>query len=212
MPTESTRTVLFDVDGVLVHGYHARPEKQVRWDENLLADLGVDPSRFKTEFIHDIFIKKVIVGQMSLLEALDRTLPRLGYRGPSMAFAGYWLSHDSNVNQPLLDIVAQLKARGTPLFVATNQEHMRAQWLWQQLKFGELFDDMFHSARVGHAKPAKPYFDWVSNRLGSQAEPPLFFDDREDVVKAARAHGWEAVQYDELEDVTRHPWIAARLA
>ena len=82
------RALLFDVDGVLVHGYHAKPEKQVRWDENLLADLGVDPERFRNEFIYDIFIKKVIVGQMSLLEALDRTLPRLGYRGPAMAFAG----------------------------------------------------------------------------------------------------------------------------
>ncbi len=207
-----TRTVLFDVDGVLVHGYHARPEKQIRWDEHLLAELGVDPQRFKTDFINDVFVKKVIVGQMSLLEALDRTLPRLGYRGPSMAFAGYWLSHDSNVNQPLLDVVAQLRAAGTPLFIATNQEHMRAQWLWQQLKFGELFDDIFHSARIGHAKPAKPYFDWVGNRLGPQAEPPLFFDDREEVVKAARAHGWEAVQYDELEDVTTHPWIVERLS
>lgn len=206
-----TRAVLFDVDGVLVHGYHAKPEKQVRWDETLLADLGVDPMRFRTEFIHEIFIKKVIIGQMSLLEALDRTLPRLGYRGPSMAFVGYWLSHDSNVNQPLLDMVAQLKAAGTPLYVATNQEHMRAQWLWQQLKFGELFDDMFHSARIGHIKPARPYFDWVDNRIGRQAEPPLFFDDREEVVSAANAHGWEAVIYDEIEDVTTHPWIAGRL-
>ena len=51
----------------------------------------------------------------------------------------------------------------------------------------------------------------MSNRLGPQAEPPLFFDDRDDIVKAARAHGWEAVQYDELEDVTGHPWIAERL-
>ena len=115
----SERIVLFDVDGVLVHGYHARPEKQIRWDENLLADLGVDPERFKSEFIYDIFIKKVIVGQMSLLEALDRTLPSLGYRGPSMAFAGYWLSHDSNVNQPLLDVVAQLKTAGTRLYLAS---------------------------------------------------------------------------------------------
>ena len=71
---------------------------------------------------------------------------------------------------------------------------------------------MFHSARIGHAKPAKPYFDWVNNRIGPQAEPPLFFDDREDIVKAARAHGWEAVQYEELEDVTGHPWIAERLS
>ena len=39
-----TRALVFDVDGVLVHGYHARPERQRRWDENLLADLssGVD--------------------------------------------------------------------------------------------------------------------------------------------------------------------------
>lgn len=206
-----TRAVLFDVDGVLVHGYHARPEKQVRWDRTMQADLGVDPARFKAEFIDDIFIKKVIVGQMSLLEALDRTLPRLGYRGPSMAFAGYWLSHDSNVNQPLLDVVARLKAAGTPLYVATNQEHMRAQWLWQQLKFGELFDDMFHSARIGHMKPARPYFDWIDNRLGRRDAPPLFFDDREDVVKGANAHGWEAVLYDEIDDVLNHPFIADRL-
>lgn len=207
-----TRTVLFDVDGVLVNGYHAKPMLTPRWNENLLADLGVDPDRFNAEFIYDVFVKKVIVGQMSLLEALERTLPGLGYRGPAMAFAGYWLSHDSAVNEPMVEVVRRLKAAGgSRLFLATNQEHMRAQWLWQTLKFGELFEDMFHSARVGHAKPAKPYFDWVSNRLGPQSEPPLFFDDREDIIKAARTHGWEAIQVNVLEDVSRHPWIAERL-
>lgn len=206
-----TRAVLFDVDGVLVHGYHARPEKQVRWDDTMLADLGVDPERFRREFIYDVFVKQVVVGRMSLLEALDRHLPRLGYRGPSMAFAGYWLAKDSNVNEPLLDLARRLKSTGTPLYVATNQEHMRAQWLWQQLKFGEVFDDMFHSARIGHVKPTRPFFDWVANRLGPQAEPPLFFDDREEVVKGAQDYGWEAVLYNELEDASEHPWIKARL-
>jgi putative hydrolase of the HAD superfamily len=129
-----------------------------------------------------------------------------------MAFAGYWLSHDSHVNEPLLDVVRKLKARGdVRLYVATNQEHMRAQWLWQTLKFGEVFEDIFHSARVGHAKPARPYYEWVSNRIGPQEEPPLFFDDSAAVIKGAREHGWEAVQFDELEDVTGHPWIAERL-
>jgi putative hydrolase of the HAD superfamily len=206
------RIVLFDVDGVLINGYHARPEQQVRWNENLLADLGVDPDRFNREFIHDLFVKKVIVGQMSLLEALERTLPGLGYRGPAMAFVGYWLGHDSNVNEPMLEVVRRLKGAGAGrLFLATNQEHMRAQWLWQTLKFGELFEDMFHSARVGHAKPATPYFDWVNHRLGRLDEKPLFFDDREDIVKAARAHGWEAVRFSEITDVTEHPWIRERL-
>jgi len=206
------RTVLFDVDGVLIHGYHSNPEKVVPWDATLLADMGVDPDAFRKEFIFDIFIKKVIVGQMSLLEALDRTLPRLGYRGPAMAFAGYWLAKDSKVNEPLLEVARQLKARGdVRLYIATNQEHMRAQYLWQTLKFGEVFEDIFHSALIGAMKPNKPYYEWVSNRIGPQSEPPLFFDDSEPVIKGARDHGWEAVAYNELEDVTGHPWIAERL-
>jgi len=206
------RTILFDVDGVLIHGYHSNPEKVVPWDKDLRADMGVDPDEFRKEFIFDIFVKKVIVGQMSLLEALDRTLPRLGYRGPAMAFAGYWLMKDSKVNEPLLEVVRKLKARGdVRLYIATNQEHMRAQYLWQTLKFGEVFEDIFHSARVGTMKPHKPYFDWVSNRIGPQSQRPLFFDDSEPVIKGARDHGWEAVAYNELEDVTTHPWIAERL-
>jgi putative hydrolase of the HAD superfamily len=207
-----SRVVLFDVDGVLVHGYHARPERHVRWNENLLTDLGVDPDRFNSEFIYDVFIKKVIVGQMPMLDALERILPGLGYRGSAMAFVDYWLSHDSNVNAPMVAAVRRLRQAGdSRLFLATNQEHMRAQWLWHTLKFGEIFEDIFYSARVGHAKPARPYFDWINNRLGPQREPPLFFDDREDIVKAARGHGWEAVLVDKTEDVTEHPWIAERL-
>ena len=60
-----SRAVLLDVDGVLVHGYHARPERQIRWDENLPDDLGVDPLRFKQEFVFAVFVEKVIVGEIS---------------------------------------------------------------------------------------------------------------------------------------------------
>ena len=104
-----TRAVFFDVDGVLVHGYHARPERQLRWDETLLADLGVDPERFRAEFIYDLFVKQVVVGKLPLVEALDRVLPGLGYRGTAMNFVAYWLSHDSNLNQPLLDAIIVAK-------------------------------------------------------------------------------------------------------
>lgn len=205
------RSVLFDIDGVLVNGYPSQPDRR-RWHADLLADLGVDPDRFDAEFIHDLFVKQVIVGRMSLLDALERSLPRLGYRGPALAFVGYWLSHDSDVNVQMLDLARRLKEAGEcRLLLATNQEHMRAQWLWQTLKFGEVFEDMFHSARVGHAKPSSAYFDWVGNRLGPQDIPPLFFDDREDIVRAARAHGWEAVQVNDYSDVATHPWVAERL-
>ena len=205
--------MLFDVDGVLVHGYHAKPELQQRWDENLLADLGVDPQRFRDEFIFDIFIKKVIIGQLSLIAALDRVLPSLGYKGSPMVFAHYWLTRDSQLNHPLLALIRQLKHRtDLKLYVATNQEHMRALWLWQHLGMSALFEDIFYSARIGALKPARPYFDFITDRIGPQREPPLFFDDTPKVIAGASAYGWEAVQFDTIADVTGHPWIAARLA
>ncbi|HTO29451.1 MAG TPA: HAD-IA family hydrolase [Devosia sp.] len=207
-----TRAVFFDVDGVLVHGYHARPDLTRRWNENLLADLGVDPDRFNAEFIFDIFIKKVVVGEMAILDALERRLPGLGYKGSSMRFLHYWLSHDSTLNTDLIETVRKLKARDDlRLYIATNQDHSRAQWLWQTLGLGELFDDIFYSARAGVRKPEKGFFDFIEQRIGPQTEPPLFFDDTPKVIEGARKYGWEAVQFDTIDDCTNHPWIADRI-
>jgi putative hydrolase of the HAD superfamily len=208
-----TRAVFFDVDGVLVHGYHARPELTRRWNENLLTDLGVDPDRFTQEFIFDIFIKKVVIGEMAIIDALERRLPGLGYKGSPMAFLHYWLSHDSKLNTDLLAVVRRLKARDDlRLYLATNQDHTRAQWLWHTLGLGELFEDIFYSARAGIRKPETGFFDFIEHRIGPQSEPPLFFDDTPKVIDGARRHGWEAVLFDTTEDCVSHPWIAERLA
>jgi putative hydrolase of the HAD superfamily len=208
-----TRAVFFDVDGVLVHGYHARPELQRRWDENLLADLGIDPDAFRDKFIFDVFVKKVLTGKVGLIEALDRVLPQLGYRGPTQRIVSYWLEHDSQLNVELIEVVRKLRAAGDiRLYMATNQEHLRAHWLWQGLRLGELFDDMFYAARLGVAKPDAGFFAEVERRSGPLSEPPLFFDDSPKVIESARRHGWEAVEFNTIGDCTGHPWIAERLS
>lgn len=208
-----TRPIFFDVDGVLIDGYHARPgERQHRWDKNLLADFGVDPERFKTEFIYDVFVKKVIIGKMALIDALDRVLPSLGYKGSSMEFVQYWLANDSHVIEPILTTLKQVRAKtAAPLFIATNQEHLRAHWLWHTLGFNEVFDDIFYSARLGVIKPNPAYFAAIEQRLGSFAEQPLFFDDTPDVITSARAAGWDAVLVETDDDVLQHPEIMALL-
>lgn len=207
-----TRAVFFDIDGVLIHGMHARPELSRRWDTTLMADMGVDPQRFTQEFIFDVFIKKVSVGQMSVIEALERYLPGLGYKGSPMVFHHYWLTRDCVLNAPLIDVVRRLKAQpDIRLYIATNQEHLRATWLWSQVGLSELFEDIFYSARAGIRKPEKGFFDFIDQRIGPQSERPLFFDDTPGVIEGARRHGWEAVQFDTLDDCTNHPWIAERL-
>lgn len=207
-----TRAVLFDVDGVLIHGYHHRPELQRRWDDNLQADLGIDPQRLKQAFFFDVFMKKVIIGQAGLVETLDRVLPGLDYRGSTLSFVDYWFERDSQLNTELVDVARRLKVAGVRVFIATNQEHLRARHIWHTLRLGEVFEDMFYAARLGVMKPNPGFYAEVDRRLGPQTEPPLLFDDSPPVVAAARAAGWEAVEYARLDDCTTHPWIAERLS
>jgi putative hydrolase of the HAD superfamily len=207
-----TRAVFFDVDGVLIHGMHTNPLHVRRWDTNLQEDLGVDPIRFVNEFIFDIFIKRVIIGEMSIIDALERRLPSLGYKGSPMVFLHYWFEHDSVLNQPLLDAIRALKKRSDiRLYIATNQEHLRANRLWSHLGLNELFEDIFYSARIGVQKPNPAYFDFIHSKIGPQTEQPLFFDDTPKVIDGARAGGWEAVLFNTVDDFTSHPWVAERL-
>lgn len=207
------RSVLFDVDGVLVHGYTGQVERRRRWDEHLLADLGIDPSAFRDLFIKQLFEKEVLTGRKALLCALEETLPQLGFHGSPFVVASYWLNRDGHMNLQLLDVVRRLRRTGRArLYVATNQEHLRAFHLWNRHGFENLFDDMFHAARFGALKPARAFFERASGILGSQPEPPLFFDDSEEVVQAANAFGWEGVLYHDLNDCIAHPWVSAMLS
>ena len=207
-----TRAVLFDVDGVLVHGYHSRPERQRRWDQFLAADLGIDPDVFLEQFIKPVFVPEVLTGKQSLINALEAVLPKLGYKSSPMNLIGYWMGRDTQLNHPLLDVIKKLRGTGAArVYIATNQEDVRAYHLWSNLGLQHLFDDIFYAARLGAAKPDRRFFEAVATRLGPQAEPPLMFDDYPAVIEAAQAFGWEAVLFDETKDCRNHTWIAEHI-
>lgn len=205
------RAIVFDVDGVLVHGYHARPDQREQWDA-ALQGVGINADRFQREFIFDIFIKRVLIGEVPMVEALDRRLKAFGYKGSTMAILDLWLSFDFNPNDALVDIVQRLKAHeDVRLFLATNQDHSRAQYIWHHPRFGGLFGDMFYSARFGRTKYDKKFFAMADERIGETDGPPLFFDDTQKVLDVAAKAGWETVLFEGNHSVTSHPWIAERL-
>jgi putative hydrolase of the HAD superfamily len=206
------RSLLFDVDGVIVHSlFHADPGRRRRWDTHLLEDMGVDPAAFSKLF--DSRFAATVTGEASLVETLDAFLPEIGYRGSTMDFVAYWMERDVNLDYQLFDGIKRLRSGcRVRLYVATNQEHLRAHYLWSDLNLGHVFDDIFYAARIGAAKPDPRFFAWIDSHIGPQDEPPLFFDDNPTVVEAARRAGWEAVAFTAAEDFLTHPWVAPRLA
>ena len=206
-----TRAILFDVDGVLLHSmFHTDPARCRRWDQHMVEDIGISRDMMQG-FFREKF-SAIVRGQTSLLTELADFLPTIGFKHSPLDFLAYWFRNDSHLNLPLLKAIKQLAASADiSLYMATNQEHLRAFHIWNQLGLNHIFKDMFYAARLGEAKPDKAYFDAVDRLLGPQSEPPLFFDDGPKNIESANAHGWEACLFDTIEDFTSHPWVAKQL-
>ena len=199
-------------DGVLIHQYHARAELRHYWDENLEIDLGINRKKFKDDFIFKDFIEHVLVGQMDLYDALENFLPTAGFHDNPQIVIDYWLEHDSNINHDLIEKIKIIKqSPDNDLYIATNQEHNRAQYLMQNLGFQVYFKDIFHSAKIGHIKPSQDYFKEVHNILGNPQTPPIFFDDTPDVVNSANQFGWEAYEFRSVDDLNKSDFVVSLL-
>lgn len=202
------RIVFFDVDGVLVHGYHAKPERRICWDDHLERDLGINREHFKENFIFGPFVNEVIIGKRDVDEALNSYFQSINQTIDVERFITYWLTNDSNVNKDLFKKIEILKnSEMVRLAIATNQEHKRANHLMNNLGFRDFFDDIFHSARMGFRKPDQKYFEEIMRHIGGQEEPPIFFDDTQSVVDAANDFGWEAYQFDDVSDLNKSNFI-----
>lgn len=207
----SARVLLFDVDGVLIHSrFHPDVARRRLWDEHLMTDMGIAPERLKGLF--GPHFMDVITGKTSLITALDRYLPETGYRGSTLNFISYWMERDAQLNYALIDAISRLRQSGeVRVFLATNQEHVRAAFLWREFRLGHVFEDMFYAARLGAAKPDRAFYERVAAHLPASDASPLLFDDSEPCVAAANAFGWEGVHFTDLDHFTEHPFVAAHL-
>lgn len=207
------RVVLFDVDGVLLHDPAAALTDgtvHYTWKTHLAADFGFGPDALRP-FFRDQF-PDVVTGRQDLVNALGTVLPTIGYHGSPLNLIAYWLKNDTHPHLGLVDKIRALSHTGAVrLFLATNQEHLRALHLWRDLGLSYLFEDILYSARLGVAKPDPAFFQAVDALIGPYGEPPLFFDDNAENVAAAISHGWEAARFTKLEHFTAHPVIAGLL-
>jgi putative hydrolase of the HAD superfamily len=207
--------IFFDVDGVLIDGWHSKPELRRPWDATIEQDLGIDKGAFREKFFGSAASNRAVIhacvrGERDLKEALAATLPTVGYAGSVDAFMRYWFEKDSHINREVMESVKRLARHDhLELYLATGQEHYRAAYLWDELGFKDHFKDIFYSARLGHLKNAPEFFLEINRvlRIGPD-ERPLFFDDREDVAALAREAGWDACVFNTVADLLTHPRLS----
>jgi putative hydrolase of the HAD superfamily len=115
-----------------------------------------------------------------------------------------------HANQPMLDLMRELRGRGYRMAILTNNVR---EWeeLWRsKLPLDEIFELIVDSAWVGLRKPDPEIYKLTLERLGGlEATACLFVDDNELNVEAARDLGMLAVRFKANEQAI--PEIRAAL-
>ena len=185
------KALMADVDGVLVDG---RPEDGRPWHTSVEQDLGFTSDTLHEEFFAPYW-EDIVLGRVGLMEHLTTALQKIAPHVSPAAFVSYWFERDSRLIEPLLQELALLRSAGIRVYLATNQEHLRAACLMDKLGLAERVDGIFYSARLGAKKPDMNFFTKVQAAIGLCGEELLLVDDSPTNIEAALKAGWQALHW-----------------
>ncbi|MBL0371717.1 HAD-IA family hydrolase [Rhizobium sp. KVB221] len=185
------RALMVDVDGVLVCG---RPRDGLPWAADLKADLGIDPAQLHSEFFLPHWTE-VVLGRVGMEVRLAVALRKIAPHLHPDEFIKYWFENDARINVALLDELERKRRAGMRVYLATNQEHLRARYLLDTLGLGPHFDDVFYSAAIGSRKPDPAFFQHIARSSRHAPAELLLIDDTAANVAAAETAGWRAVHW-----------------
>lgn len=185
------KALMVDVDGVLIDG---RPEDGRHWLTSVEEDLGFTSDELQQQFFAPYW-NNIVVGRAGLMEHLTTVLRKIAPHVSPADFVSYWFERDSRLVSPVLAELSLVRAAGVRVYLATNQEHVRAAYLMEKLGLADHVDGIFYSARLGAKKPDMEFFARVQEAVGLRGEEMLLVDDSGQNVEAARKAGWHAFHW-----------------
>jgi 2-haloacid dehalogenase len=94
-----------------------------------------------------------------------------------------------------VDILAELHARGTPLYLLSNFSAETYPLAWQRFDFLRLFQGIIVSGEVKAIKPAPRIYEILIDRHRLDPHRAVFIDDVPENVDAARRFGIYGIQF-----------------
>lgn len=182
------RNVVFDLGAVLID-----------WDPRYLYRELIDSEEKVEEFL-----ATVCTGewnrQLDLGKPGEVAVAELSAKFPEKAalISAYWKRWPEMLGGPIhesVDLLMELKARGTPLYALSNWHHETFAVALREFPFLRLFDGKIISGEVGMAKPDRRIYDLLLETYRLDPRETLFVDDRKENVQAAWEVGMNAVQF-----------------
>ena len=190
-PKSRIHAILVDIDGVLIHG---RPEDGQPWAATLKADLGLSPADLHREFFLPHW-PEIVHGLSPIHDHLIPVLHKLAPHLTADQLLTYWFTHDARINLPLVDELIALRSEGFQVYLASNQEHLRATYLMQTLRLDRCCECIFYSAQLGLSKPDPAFFLRIASLTSLELTQLLLVDDTLENLQSATALGCRTLHW-----------------
>ena len=185
------KAIIFDADGVIVH-------REKYFSERLEEDYGV----LRTEslkFFNNEFAG-CLVGKKDLKQVLPKYLKQWGWKKSLEELLTYWFEKEGKRDEELVNYIQKLRETGIKIYIGTNNEKYRTEYLRDKMELGEISHKVYGSGHIGYVKPDHNFFAHIINDQNLEKNEVLFWDDDEDNVKAAIEFGIHAEIYRSFKE------------
>ena len=138
--------------------------------------------------------QRAITGHVDLRAALQEFLDERGIDLSPETLLDAWCHTEPD--SAVFAMIDGVRAGGTRVCLATNQQPVRGRWMRATLGYERHFDELFFSHELGLAKPDPAYFRVILERIGAVGSDTLFIDDMQPNVAGARDAGLLAEWHD----------------
>lgn len=188
------QTIIWDLGGVLLRTEDRQPRAQLA-REFKLTYADIDRLVFNSPSARQASRGEITASQhwQNLCEICSWPEDRL----PELQ-ARFW--GGDRLDPELIEFIRSLKPTYTTALLSNNWSDLR-QALTTQWQIADAFDEIIISAEVGLVKPDPRIFRLTAAKLGVTPEQALFVDDFIENVQAAQAEGWQAVHFQNSQQV-----------
>ncbi|MBI5529921.1 MAG: hypothetical protein HY918_00260 [Candidatus Doudnabacteria bacterium] len=186
--------LLLDCDGLIIKrdkyfSQRLSSEKNIKLDLNKIKD-----------FFEGVFLLCEI-GEKDLKEELAKVISDWGWPGTLEEMLEFWFSGEKALDNEIVEYIQNLRLKGIKVYVATDQEKYRTNYLWNEAGLKNFLDGMLSSADIGFLKNDINFWAEVSKILPAHKKDEILFWDHElHKIDAAKSFGYLTEMYSGPEE------------
>ena len=189
------KAILFDLDGVIIHREGFFSERLAK-QQNLDLETDVSPF-FQGEF------KDCLTGRKNLRDVLVPWLLKWKWQGDIDSFLTFWFESERDIDNTMLEEIENLKNKGVRIFLATDNEVNRLDYVLDTLGLRSYFEGIYGSALIGYKKSAREFWEKILSSLPElKPEEILFIDDDPKNTQLAAEFGLKTITFAKSEKLT----------